>query len=165
MLSPLLRSESRRASFMVVIGCLGIAAASTAMAQSGGTSCTNQATAGFTALGAAFGYFLTYSIRHGSKTQDVFKSFLGAIGITGGAATTLVVEEACRFPMLVNYGAGALMGFVAFAVLALVLVGIYSLNFESDQAKLPTKWALFAETLGKVLLGEDFRPGPNKKAT
>ena len=146
--------------FTCMGGALGLAAAGSALAQTAGAACTDDAGIGFGALGAAFGYFLTYSIRHGSKTQDVFKSFFGALGVTGGATTTLLVPEACRFALLVSYGAGALLGFAAFALLALLLALVYSNTYNPDQV--PSGGALFAETLAKVMLGEDFRP-PAKK--
>lgn len=147
---------------MHLLGASCLAVAGSAFAQDPNASCAGQSTSGFTALGAIFGYFLTYSIRYGSKTQDVFKSFLGALGAGGGAATTLLVSEACRFPLLVSYGIGTVIGFVVFCALAVLLAWLYSANFEAD--KLPTGLALFAETLAKVLLGEDFRPPPVKKS-
>jgi hypothetical protein len=42
----------------------------------------------FGALGFLFGFFLVYSITVGTKTQDVFKSFLGVAGLGGGILET-----------------------------------------------------------------------------
>jgi len=152
---------SERGRVLSLLGASALVAAGSAIAQSQTATCAGEATTGFQALGMLFGYFLTYSIRYGSKTQDVFKSFLGAIGAGGGAATTLLVSEACRFPLLVSYGIGTVYGFAAFFVIAFFLAWAYSVTFDPD--KVPTKAALFAETLAKVLLGEDFRPPPVKK--
>src|SRR5690242_19868961 len=111
----LARYGAGRASLGWLLSSVGLVASGSALAAQGATdSCSGAATAGFIAFGIVFGYFLTYSIRYGSKTQDVFKSFFGALGAGGGAATTLLVSEACRLPLLVAYGTGTIAGFVVF---------------------------------------------------
>ena len=150
-----------RCTLRLLTVTVGLVAAGSAIADGPAAACPGGGGTGFMWLGFIFGYFLTYSIRYGSKTQDVFKSFLGAIGAGGGAATTLLVSEACRFPLLLNYGVGTIWGLLVFGLLSLVLSAIYSGNFDPE--KTPIGLALWAETMAKVLLGEDFRPPPIKK--
>lgn len=104
-------------------------------------------------LGFLFGYFLTYTIRSGKTTQDVFKSFLGilGIGVSGGAA--LYVSPAS----LATYTCGAVAGFAVYAGTAVALISVFSYNSNAD-GKPSNNWALWAVSIGKVLLGEDFRP-------
>lgn len=111
-------------------------------------------------LGFLFGYFLVYSIRSGNKTQDIFKSFLGilGIGVSGGAALYVSTSG------LTAYASGALFGSAVYLVLALGLISLYCSHYQYDKDKPVTGWALWAETLGKVLLGEDFRPPTGSKA-
>jgi hypothetical protein len=115
-------------------------------------------------VGFIFGYFLTYSIRHGSKTQDVFKGFLGLTGAIGGTAGLVYVfkdsNDAAK--ALVSYGWGTAYGFGLYLLIALVLAVLYSWNYRYEKEKPATGWALGAETLGKILLGEDMRPPLSK---
>jgi hypothetical protein len=121
-----------------------------------------EASNGLRWLGFLAGYFLAYSIRSGTRTQDVFKSFLGLLGVGGGVAgvaSVFTLEEVKAF------GLGAFLeqtiwGAGWYVLFALILISLYSYKYKPNETplKLPSDWALFAETLGKVLLGEDFRP-------
>ena len=115
----------------------------------------------FEYIAALIGYYLAYSIRSGSKTQDVFKSLLGIGGIAAvpTVAANFNVLQPYIPALLVIWGRGAICGFIAYFVIAAILAAIYSATF--DNRNLPPQGVpLFAEILGKVLLGEDFRPKP-----
>jgi hypothetical protein len=114
-------------------------------------------------LGFILGYFLTYSIRHGSKTQDVFKGFLGLSGAIGGAAgLNFILTGTAKADGLVSYAIGTFVGFLAYVLFALVIALTYSKTFKYEKDKPVHGWSLFAEVLGKVLLGEDLRPPLSK---
>lgn len=141
---------------------------SVAMGAQGGASPPPQAMAvspeSLWVLGFLFGYFLIYSVRHGSKTQDVFKGFLGLSGAIGGAAglTFILKESTAQAEGLVAYATGTIYGFLTYIAIAFILALIYSGEYNYTPNQPATGAALFAEILGKVLLGEDFRPPPSK---
>jgi hypothetical protein len=108
---------------------------------------------GFAGFGLLFGFFLSYSIRSGSKTQDVFKSLTGVLGAGGGTATAALIGEPYRITALGAYTLGASAGFAIYVFAALVLVTVFAAA-ESAKKK---KWA---EVLGRVILGEEFSPPP-----
>jgi hypothetical protein len=129
----------------------------------------------FGALGFLFGFFLTYTITVGTKTQDVFKSFLGIAGLGGGVMETTIFSRGLQLEGLRACGAGALVGFVVYAVIAAILCDIYAWKYEGAAAAavpaqgaaaapgppLPEQgWALFASALARALLGEELRPPP-----
>jgi hypothetical protein len=115
-------------------------------------------------VGFIFGYFLTFSIRHGSKTQDVFKGFLGLSGAIGGTAGLVFAfkDSENAAAALVSYGWGTAYGFATYLTIAFILAIIYSGEFTYKKDEPATGAALFAEILGKVLLGEDLRPPLSK---
>lgn len=108
------------------------------------------------------GYYLAYSIRSGSKTQDVFKSLLGIGGLAAvpTAAASFNVLQNSIPALLGAWGSGAIAGFVAYFVIAGILAIIYSRTYTYIKDTPPRGVPLFAEILGKVVLGEDFRPKP-----
>ena len=140
----------------------------TVMGAQGGGAPSSQAIAvspkSLWVLGFLFGYFLIYTVRHGSKTQDVFKGFLGLSGAIGGAAglTFVLKESTTQAEGLVAYATGTIYGFLAYVLIAFFLACLYSASFTYTKDQPTTGWALLAETLGKVLLGEDLRPPPSK---
>lgn len=107
---------------------------------------------GFVGFGFLFGFFLSYSIRSGSKTQDVFKSVVGVLGIGGGAGSAYFVSEVYRVPPLAAYTLGAFVGFIVYVVFAVCLVSVFTFATGSFQ-----EWA---KIMGRVILGEDFTPTP-----
>ena len=122
-------------------------------------------------MGASFfwiavlvGYYLAYSIRSGSKTQDVFKSLLGIGGLASiPTAATSFKLTADQLPgLLSTWGVGAVSGFGSYFVLGLILSGLYSRFYKQNQAI--GGWALFAEIASKLMLGEDIRPKPQGPA-
>jgi hypothetical protein len=109
---------------------------------------------GFAGFGLLFGFFLSYSIRSGSKTQDVFKSLTGVIGAGGTtAAGFLFTSENIRILVLGAYTLGAIAGFVVYLLVALILVSVFA-----HAGKEP--WKKWAEVQGRVMLGEEFSPPP-----
>ena len=69
--------------------------------------------------------------------------------------------------LLSSYAQGAMWGFVVYVVLAITLSGLYSKCYQAPAANQPAQQrglALFAQTLAKTLLGEDFGPAPNQPA-
>jgi hypothetical protein len=108
---------------------------------------------GFAGFGLLFGFFLSYSIRSGSKTQDVFKSLTGVLGAGGGTATAALIGEPYRVTVLGAYTLGAIAGFVAYLLVALILVSVFAHAGNET-------WKRWAEVLGRVLLGEEFSPPP-----
>ncbi len=149
--------------FLLVFGLIWVYA-QTASAQVKLTQKTSNES--FYWLGFVFGYFLAYTIRHGSKTQDAFKGFLGVLGVgTSGLSVKLLQDADSQTLALVEYTWGTIGGGLVYMVIALALVVIYAWRYNPgtpppNQTAIPVGLALFAETLGKVLLGEDFRPRP-----
>jgi hypothetical protein len=115
---------------------------------------------GFAGFGLLFGFFLSYSIRSGSKTQDVFKSLTGVLGAGGGTATAALIGEAYRITALGAYTLGAIAGFALYVLTALVLVTVFAGAAANNRENLK-KWA---EVLGRVILGEEFVPPPKPGA-
>ena len=85
----------------------------------------------FEYIAALVGYYLAYSIRSGSKTQDVFKSLLGIGGIAAvpAAAASFNVLQTYVPALLVTWGRGAICGFIAYFIIAAILAAIYSATF------------------------------------
>ncbi len=72
-----------------------------------------------------------------------------------------------KMELLSSYAQGAMWGFVVYVILAITLSGLYSKYYQAPGANQPaqqTGLALFAQTLAKTLLGEDFGPAPNQPA-
>src|SRR5260370_16353748 len=120
----------------------------------------------FVPLGLLTGYFLAYSIRSNSKTQDAFKGLIGILGLIGGAAMIFLLRD---FVLIrdgtAGYGLGAVIGFFAYVAISVVLSSVYSnrLHAAVVAGSEPVMgWALWAELLAKVLLGEDLRPPRSK---
>lgn len=102
------------------------------------------------ALSFMAGYFIMYSIRSGTKTQDAFKSFLGAGGLAGGAYLTQALPA-----RIDDLEGGLLWGAGTYVLIAVAFGAIYSWS----SANSPTQ--AFSVVIGRVLLGEDFRtPAP-----
>ena len=132
-------------------------------------------------LGFLIGYFLMYSIRAGTKTQDAFKSFLGAGGLAGGAYSAMVAKYTPpNFESSLLWGAGIYF-FIAFLLGLLYSNTIISQTsiLNNNQSSEPTpnppppkpvsdgpqttpnRVNTFAVIMGRMLLGEDFRtPAP-----
>lgn len=122
-------------------------------------------------IGILAGYFLAYSINHGTKTQDVFKSLLGILGVgAGGSGALLIPKDAndasAVSSALLSYGQGAVIGFLSYAALGVLLAALYSWSGKAAAGGAPAPeescLTLFADILGRVLLGEDFRAPPPK---
>lgn len=111
-------------------------------------------------IGFLVGYFVMYSIRSGTKTQDAFKSFLGAGGLAGG----IFLEQ--KIPNnLLNTGDAVLWGAGLYFLVSLCLSSLYSFSKKGDDKSTPPLPAsdlnLFSIVVGRILLGEDFRtPAP-----
>jgi hypothetical protein len=81
-------------------------------------------------IGFLVGYFMMYSIRSGTKTQDAFKSFLGAGALAGGAyfenykltSGTAITPIEC----------GILWGAGVYFLIAIVLGVLYSFSQKGN---------------------------------
>jgi hypothetical protein len=120
----------------------------------------------FGSLGFLFGFFLVYSITLGSKTQDVFKSFLGIAGLGSGILETKVFPEGVQLDGITAYGVGAVLGFGLYVLIAAVLCRVYAVYYvRTDPTTVPPEsgWALFAAALARTVLGEELRPPASTK--
>ena len=119
---------------------------------------------GFGTIGFLFGFFLTYSITIGSKTQDLLKSTLGVASVGGGLLGTQALPPEAQLPGVESYGLGAVIGFGVYFATALILSVIYAYGYEGQSGNSPPpekSWkALFAAAVARAVLGEDLRPLP-----
>lgn len=106
-------------------------------------------------IGFLIGYFVMYSIRSGSKTQDVFKSFLGAGGLAGGAFLFPTLKDTT---LLSSLESSVLWGAGVYTVVAIVLVVGYAWAKSDPIGKTQTGFLL----MGRILIGEDFSTPPSK---
>lgn len=104
-------------------------------------------------FGILFGYFFFYGIRHGTRTQETFKGFLGLLGVSGTATGLGWVLGDPRLVVLMLYpfAVGCLQGFGIYAAVAVILASIRASGGE---------WARWAEALSRTLLGEDWTEKP-----
>ncbi len=116
---------------------------------------------GVACFGFLFGFFLTYSIRSGSRTQDAFKSFVGVLGSVGaGSGLAWLRQEQWVVPA---YGYGLFAGFVAYAAASVCLASIYG-SAKAAEGATPAAGdarkaeAIAAAIIGRSLLGEEFDP-------
>ena len=72
-------------------------------------------------------------------------------------ATTNAPQSSAAGGVLDAYTEGAVIGFGIYVIIAIALAALYSRKYEANALN---RGALFAETLAKTLLGEDFRPAP-----
>ena len=101
-------------------------------------------------IGFLVGYFIMYSIRSGTKTQEVFKSFFGLVGVGGvGAAVVASGDVGAGLSDAVGYG------IIAYFGLTLLLTSVYTVAISQSR----TNAALWARILGRTLLGEVDRKG------
>lgn len=111
-------------------------------------------------IGFLVGYFVMYSIRSGTKTQDAFKSFLGVGGLAGGAfLEQKIPSNLASIEQALLWGAGI------YFLISLTLSLFYSFSNKADDKATPpisaSDWNVLSVVLGRILLGEDFRtPAP-----
>lgn len=81
-------------------------------------------------IGFLVGYFMMYSIRSGTKTQDAFKSFLGAGALAGGAyfETYKLASGSAITPI----ECGILWGVLTYFIIAIVLGALYSFSQKGN---------------------------------
>lgn len=81
-------------------------------------------------IGFLVGYFMMYSIRSGTKTQDAFKSFLGAGALAGGAyfETYKLTSGAAITPI----ECGIVWGVAAYFLIAIALGALYSFSQKGN---------------------------------
>jgi hypothetical protein len=89
-------------------------------------------------------------------------------GILASAAHDSIAYQrqltGAQMQFLSSYARGAMWGFVIYAILAIVLSGLYSRYYlapAANEVAHQAGLALFAQTLAKTLLGEDFGSSPN----